>query len=80
MAKVTAKVALNGKEELEGGETKLSFYADYMDGRNKEWSKYTPALGVTMQVIPEVAALFEEGGKYTLTFEESDDNGGNSAA
>lgn len=51
----------------------LSFYADYNDERNKEWSKYTPALSVSMTVIPEVAEHFEVGKNYTLTFTPDED-------
>lgn len=68
---ITAKVVLSSKVE-QGDQVILSFGADYADGRNKEWAKYTPGLSLTMGVLPEVAEKFEVGGKYTLTFEPSE--------
>lgn len=50
----------------------LSFYADYNDERNKEWSKYTPAFNATMTVIPSVAEKFEPGARYLVTFEKAE--------
>lgn len=80
---VTAKVKLTGKtpftvkDKDTGEETVeqvgLGFAADYDDGRNKEWSKYTPTLSVTMTVLPEVAERFTAGAPYTLTFTPSED-------
>lgn len=70
---VTAKIKLASKGEASDGQVALQFNADYEDGRNKEWSKYTPALGLTMTVLESVAEKFETGGAYTLTFEKSED-------
>lgn len=69
MSKTTAVVTLYRKEESRLGQTPLWFQADYNDERNKEWSKYTPALGVTMTVLDSVADQFEQGVRYLLTFE-----------
>lgn len=69
----TAKVFLSGKMPSGDGQTSLSFTADYADGANKEWAKYTPALSLSMTVLDEVAEQFgEHGTKYTLTFEPSE--------
>lgn len=72
MSKTTAVVTLYTKGESIGGQTALGFSADYNDERNKEWSKYTPALGVTMTVLDSVAESFEQGGRYLLTFERAE--------
>lgn len=69
---VTAKVTCSAKQE-NGDQTSLSFVPDYADGRNKEWSLYTPSLSLSMTVKNEVAAHFEQGKPYTLTFEPSED-------
>lgn len=73
---VTAKVICNRKEvQAEGTESEqvqLEFGADYADGRNKEWAKFTPGLSLTLTVKPEVAGHFEQGGHYTLTFTPED--------
>lgn len=74
MATVTAKVTLNSKVETGEGDdrqARLIFNADYADGRNKEWAKYTPALNLDMTVNAPVGDLFEAQGKYTLTFEKT---------
>lgn len=68
MATVTAKVQLAQKNAYIGGVT-LTFMADYVDGRNKEWAESTPSLTYEMQVKASVAELFQIGGKYTVTFE-----------
>jgi hypothetical protein len=65
----TAKIMLGSKIDYEG-QTILSFFPDYSDGRNKEWASATPSLSLTMVVKPEVAANFKPQHRYTLTFEE----------
>jgi hypothetical protein len=72
MGKVTAKVKLSSKGDGPGA-VPLVFYADYAEGRNKEWAAATPTLSLNMTVKPEVAELFEVGKPYTLTFEASED-------
>ncbi len=77
MSRVTAKVKLTGKttyaEGTENEQVKLDFTPDYDDGRNKEWSLYTPALSLSMTVKPSVAEQFEPGQAFTLVFEPADD-------
>jgi hypothetical protein len=77
---VTARVRVANKQEVNEGQQNVSFMADYEDGRNKEWAKYTPALSLTMVLNGEVADHFELGDKITLTFsktgEESDGDDG----
>lgn len=73
---ITAKVTLGSKIQYgqdEHEQWQMSFYPDYNDGRNKEWSLYTPSLSTVLVVIPEVAARFKQGQAYTLTFEENND-------
>lgn len=67
MTNVTAKAQLNVKTESWGGNVDLSFMADYADGANAAWAAATPALSLQMTVQPEVARLFDLGGKWTLT-------------
>ena len=68
----TAKVAVARKSHSVDGQTTLAFTADYADGRNKEWSKYTPNLMLTMVVLDSVAEQFNPGDAFTLTFERED--------
>ncbi len=73
---ITAKVLCQHKNESGEDDKRqvvVSFLPDYQDGRNKEWSLYTPALSLSMTLKGEVADRFEQGKAYTLTFEESDD-------
>lgn len=70
---VTAKVVLQSAEQTPNG-TQLTFNADYADGRNKEWAKYTPTLSLQMVVKDEVAdEHFDVHSAYTLTFEPNED-------
>ncbi|WP_377271922.1 hypothetical protein [Peterkaempfera sp. SMS 1(5)a] len=76
MATVTAKVLCRQKVETGEGDARqalVSFEADYQDGRNKEWSIYTPHLALSMTLKGAAADLFEPHQAYTLTFEPSTD-------
>lgn len=73
---ITAKVTVARKQATAAsgdGETDLVFSADYADGRNKEWAKYTPSLELRMRVKDSVAEQFEPGQAFTLTFEPVED-------
>lgn len=70
---VTAKVACGSKSPVTDADdnitgASLTFYADYADGRNEAWKLATPTLSVSMTVNANVADLFNQGDKYTLTF------------
>lgn len=69
----TAKVAVARKDSAGDGETDLVFSADYADGRNKEWAKYTPSLDMRMRVKNSVAEQFSPGQAFLLTFEPVDE-------
>lgn len=69
MPTITAKIKCSKKEPQGADQVSLGFQADYEDGRNKEWAKYTPGLSLTMGVKPEVAEHFAVGQAYTLTFD-----------
>lgn len=73
MAKVTAKVECTKKDPTYGDTVNLTFSPDYQDGRNKEWAEYTASLSYQMNVKASVAEHFEQGGKYTVTFEATED-------
>jgi hypothetical protein len=68
----TVKVFVSGKAENGNGETSLSFTADYNDGANKEWAKYTPSLNLSMVVLNEVAEGINYGDKFTGTFQRTE--------
>lgn len=69
---VTAKAQVTRKEPSGDGAT-VTFGADYQDGRNKEWAEATPLFSLTMKLKGGVADQFEQGGKYTITFEPTGD-------
>lgn len=72
---VTAKVVCQGKTPSGEGNQRqvlVTFAPDYQDGRNKEWSLYTPALSLSMTLKGEVADRFEVGQAFTLQFVEDD--------
>lgn len=71
---ITAKVVCQSKLETGADDNRqvvVTFTADYNDGRNKEWSLYTPALSLSMTLKGAVADAFAPSKSYTLTFEES---------
>jgi len=73
---VTAKIQCQSKQASGDGDARqvvVTFVPDYADGRNKEWSLYTPALSLSMTLKGGVADRFEAGKGYTLTFDESDE-------
>jgi hypothetical protein len=73
---ITAKVVCSGWTASGEGEQRqvaVTFLPDYADGRNKEWSLYTPALSLSMTLKGAVADLFEPGKAYTLQFVEEAD-------
>jgi hypothetical protein len=70
---VTAKIKVQSKTNEHSPESyQITFAPDYQDGRNVEWSKYTPALNLSMVIKNEVAVNFEVGQSYTLTFDLED--------
>ncbi len=73
---ITAKIVCNGKTETGEGEDRqvtVTFNADYADDRNKEWSRYTPSLNLSMALKGDVADRFTEGDRFTLTFEPTEE-------
>lgn len=69
---ITAKVIVSTKLEQGEGEDRqvvVTFRPDYDDDRNKEWSRYTPALSLSMTLKGTVADKFEVDDRYTLSFE-----------
>lgn len=72
---ITAKIHCQTKSESGEGDDRqvqVTFLPDYSDGRNKEWSRYTPALSLSMTLKGAVADRFEQGKAYTLQFVEDD--------
>lgn len=68
---ITAKITCQNKQETGQGDDRqvvVTFVADYADGRNKEWSLYTPHLALSMTLKGAVADRFTPGAAYTLTF------------
>lgn len=73
MTAVTAKVECTSRSVGWKDSVALTFSPDYADGRNAEWAEATPSLSLQMNVKADVAEHFQLNGKYTLTFEPSDD-------
>lgn len=63
----TFKTRLRHKDAQGDGQTKLRFEADYEDGANKAWAKYTPALAFECTVLDEIADRWELSQPYTFT-------------
>ena len=72
---ITAKVQCQSKLESGVGDARqvvVAFIPDYKDGRNKEWSLYTPALSLSLTLKGEVADRFAVGKRFTLAFTEEE--------
>lgn len=67
---ITAKVHCQSKTKSGEGDDRQAVVTDYADGRNKQWSRYTPALSLQMTLKGDVADRFELGKAYTLQFVE----------
>ncbi len=65
---ITAKVICRTKAPHGEDEVALAFDADYDDGRNKEWAKYTPSMSINTTMRGSVGDHFEPGKSYLLTF------------
>lgn len=73
---ITAKVYVVRSTETGQGEDRevhVTLAADYADGRNKEWARYTPVLNLKISLKDAVADKFKVGQRYLLTFEEETD-------
>jgi hypothetical protein len=70
--KFSAKLIVSGRQvQQEGTEHEvvlLTYTADYNDDKNKEWSRYTPSMGVTQTVLPEVAEGIQTGDTFDVLF------------
>lgn len=68
---VTAKIKCTSKTptgDPDDPQAIVSFSPDYADDRNKEWSRYTPAMSLSMTLRGSVADRFAVGEAYTLQF------------
>lgn len=68
---ITAKIKVVSKSASGEGDDRqvaVSFQPDYADGRNKEWSRYTPAMNLSITLKGAVADQFEVGDAFTLQF------------
>ena len=52
--------------------SELLLSANYANGKNAEWSPYTPALSFAVTVTNEVAEGFEVGDEFTLYLERDE--------
>lgn len=68
----TAKITCTAKGPAGEGQKRLGFSADYANGANAEWAKWTPVFSQTMVVLDPVAERFEVGQHITLLFTEQD--------
>lgn len=68
--RITARVRCNSRVQVDTEQDTVQLSADYLsdDGKaiNAEWSRWTPALHIQMNVRREVP--FEPGVSYELTF------------
>lgn len=68
-----ARVICNLKQEWGTGDQRyatLGFVADYANGANIEWAKWTPNLDLRMVVLGEVADQYEQGEHYSMTLDQ----------
>ena len=67
--RVTPQSSFGGRngEIVESAEVEL--VPDYADGRNKEWSYYTPSGVIRMNVNGPALQQFTQGQAFTVTFD-----------
>ena len=66
----TLRLQVSNKQEWGTGEDRqasLSFSCDYADGRNQEWSRYTPAASLNMTVKGHIGDEFNLGDKVEVS-------------
>jgi len=70
MSAMTAKAVISSVSEPSDGQQAITMTADYADGANKEWAKYTPGLSVSMTVLEEIVqhVNLRPGAKVTIKF------------
>lgn len=68
----TAKITCTAKGPAGEGQSRLGFSADYAEGRNAEWAKYTPSFSLSTVMLDQVAKHFEVGTHITLLFTAED--------
>jgi hypothetical protein len=66
---VSAKIKVQSATPLADGQVAVVIGPDYEEGRNAEWAKSTPGLGIQMTVKEEVAEAFQAGATATLLFQ-----------
>lgn len=82
----TLRMQVSGKQPWGEGDDRqvsLNFTCDYVDGRNKEWSRYTPSASLQMTVKGHIGDEFNLGDKVEVslvTRNEEVSDGGNSSA
>lgn len=77
MNEITAKVRCDSKIVTGEGDDRralVTISANYADGRNAEWAKFTPHLNLTMTLNAQASGLFKAGKGYTLLFVEDDES------
>lgn len=73
---ITARVQVQSKHESGIGEQRqvvVNLTADYQDGRNREWSLYTPSLNLNMTLRGDVADKFSIGKVFTFQFVDGEE-------
>lgn len=68
----TLKLKVTGRTEVGNDQVQLNFGADYDDGKNAEWARYTPSASLSFVVKTECAAAdYQIGTAVTVTLDES---------
>lgn len=70
--KITARVRVSNKIPIDTTQSVVSFFGDYANGANNEWAVATPVLDFRMFMRNEVAANFDVGKPYKVTFESGE--------
>lgn len=60
--------------EYQAGAATVELFAAFKDGQNVDWSKWTPAGSIKLQITnPAAVEQFVEGKRYYVVFEEEEE-------
>ncbi len=76
MIRMSAKLNCASKTESGVGDDRqvtVTFGADYADGRNKEWARFTPSANVSIVLKGELGDRYQIGKSYVMFIQEEDE-------
>lgn len=70
--RVTPQSSIGGRNGELVPSAEIEMVPDYAEGRNKDWSYYTPSGVIRMNVNGPALEVMQQGQAFTVTFEPED--------